>query len=74
MPVADLDRQGQPGQGTDPAQASQPAHQRGELGLGGQLSDRDVESVAARPDGQNRLAVEWNVSRVASVISCGAAS
>ena len=57
VPVADLDGQREPGQGADPAQAAQPAHQRGELGVGGHLCDRGVESVAAGQGGQDRVVV-----------------
>ena len=47
VPVADLDRQPEPGQRGDPAQAAQPAHDRGELAVGGHLGDRRIQPVPA---------------------------
>ena len=57
VPVADLDGQREPGQGADPAQAAQPAHERGELAVGGHLLDRGVEPVPAGLDRQHGLVV-----------------
>ena len=54
VPVADLDRQREPGQRRDPAQAAQPAHDRGELAVGGHRRDRGVEPVPAGGGGQRR--------------------
>ncbi|WKV16522.1 hypothetical protein LP422_22820 [Janibacter limosus] len=57
VPVADLDRQGEPGQGAHPAQAPEPVDHVGELAVSGHLLDRDVESVAACPDRQHGLVI-----------------
>ena len=46
-PVPDLDRQPEPGQGGDAAQATQPAHHRGVAGVGGHRLDRGVQPVPA---------------------------
>ena len=55
VPVADLDRQGEPGQRTHPTQTAQPAHERGELAVCGEPLDRPVEPVPAGLDLQHRL-------------------
>ena len=57
VPVADLDRKGEPGQGAHSAQASQSSHQWGELGVGGHLADRVVEPVPASLDRQDVVVV-----------------
>src|SRR5699024_7409822 len=44
VPVANLDRQSKPGQAADPAQAPQPACQRGELAVGGHVRDLAIEA------------------------------
>ena len=54
VPVADLDRQREPGQGADPAQAAQSSHHRGELAVRGHGRDRRVEPVAACLDASAR--------------------
>ena len=74
VPVADLDREREPGQGADPAQAPQPAHQRGELAVGGHLLDRGVEPVPAGLDRQHGLVVGVEGQPGRRAVSCGSAS
>lgn len=57
VPVADLHRQGEPGQDGDPAQAPQSAHHLDELRVGSHLFDGRIESVAADQGGHHRLVV-----------------
>ena len=57
VPIADLDRERKRRQGADAAQAAQPAHDRGELGLGGHDGDLCIQPVASSLDLQNRIVV-----------------
>lgn len=59
VPIADRDRERERerGQGADAAQAAQPAHDRGELGLGGHDGDLCIQPVASSLDLQDRIVV-----------------
>jgi hypothetical protein len=57
VPVTELDGQGEPGQGRDPAHAAQAPGGRGELRVGRHRGDRLVEPVAAREGEVDRFAI-----------------
>lgn len=54
-PVADLDGQGERGQGGHCAQAAQPPHYRGELRIGGHRRDCRIDAIPAISAGQHRV-------------------
>lgn len=56
-PVADLDREREPGQGGDPGQVPQLVHHQGPSRVGGQLFDPGVEPVPAGGGGQHLIQV-----------------
>ncbi len=57
VPVADLDRECEPGQGADPTQTSESVHHVGELRVARHLADRGVEPIPTSFDRQDVLVV-----------------
>jgi hypothetical protein len=55
VPVSELDRQPEPGQGGDPAQAAQPVHDLGVVGVLGHDGDGLIKSVSPLQREQHRL-------------------